>query len=119
MSWAEDMGIDYGIIGIEGERLFAIKKFESHIQELKEELIRRKIYPFVDPSEFVWETKDGKKIPVGEMEESHIINCIKLCERRIKEINESFDNDYYNDEENVKFELNGFVDSEVEDTEND
>lgn len=113
MSWEEDMGIG---CGINGETLLAIKEIKSHIKELKEELIRRKIYPFAEPSDFIWETKDGKKIPVGEMEESHIINCIKLCEKKIKEIEEYFGIHY--DDEDIIFMSHNFIDVEVEDNEN-
>ena len=109
MSWAEDMGIDCGFLGLEEERLSVIKKINNHIAELKEELIRRKIYPFAEPSDFIWETKDGKKIPVGEMEESHIINCIKFGERKIKEINEYFDSYNDDDESDEEFENRQFI----------
>lgn len=33
------------------------------------------INPF---DEFIWETKDGQRIPVSQMRTSHIKNCIKM-----------------------------------------
>lgn len=34
------------------------------------------------PTEQLWHTKDGKMIMVRDMEDSHLINCIHLLERR-------------------------------------
>jgi len=33
-----------------------------------------------------WTTKEGKKIPISEMTNSHLQNCIKLLTRRMEEI---------------------------------
>lgn len=34
--------------------------------------------------DFIWETKGGQQLTHGEMETSHLLNCIKVLERRGK-----------------------------------
>ena len=30
----------------------------------------------------IWECADGRQVPVGQMETSHIVNCIRLIHRK-------------------------------------
>ena len=37
------------------------------------------------PDDFVWTTKDGKRLKLRDMETSHIENCIKMLERSLSD----------------------------------
>lgn len=56
-----------------------IYMIEASIEDLKRELWLRK------RESLVWETKDGKKIPIKEMSTSHIINAINYFNSRQEE----------------------------------
>jgi hypothetical protein len=52
---------------------------KADIEDLEKELWLR------EREEMVWETKDGKQIPLKEMTTEHIINAIKYFERVYEE----------------------------------
>jgi hypothetical protein len=42
------------------------------------------------PSSTVWVTKEGKRIPIVEMEDAHVINTILMLERNGKTVSRSY-----------------------------
>ena len=59
MSWAEDNGMD----------IYDCEDF-LNMKEATEIANRR-----------IWRTKDGIKIPIKDMDDNHLANALKFCER--------------------------------------
>lgn len=63
---------------------FGREWISDHIYELEQlqknfELIQARAE--IESSKNIWTTKDGKKINVNKMDESHILNCINMLKR--------------------------------------
>lgn len=39
--------------------------------------------PYADPAKLIWRTKDGREIPVIEMDDSHLLNTIAMLSRKL------------------------------------
>lgn len=64
---------------------FGREWISDHIYELEQS---QKIFELVqarakiESSKNIWTTKDGKKINISEMDESHILNCINVLKKK-------------------------------------
>lgn len=58
---------------------------EQHLEAFPDDyFFSRRNKPVVKNKTDVWKTREGKSLDIDTMEESHMINCVKMCFRNGK-----------------------------------
>lgn len=65
MSFGREWILDYAYELEQSQKIFELIQIRAEIESSKN----------------IWTTKDGRKININEMDESHILNCINMLKR--------------------------------------